>query len=112
MIISHIPKPNINITKITIKKNIIEIMPVINENKRITKSVFYKLIFPNTRFSNKDMAAIILLEDHNKKNGDFIAGSCAPKPPAYPQKRRSISQSKYDLLSYLNYRRMYSEYYF
>jgi hypothetical protein len=40
MIISHIPKPNINITKITIKNNIIEIMPVINENKRITKSVF------------------------------------------------------------------------
>jgi len=57
-IISHIPKPNSNIKKITVKNNIIEIRPVINENKRITKSVFYKLIFPNTQFSNKDNSVI------------------------------------------------------
>lgn len=55
MIISHIPKPSNNIKKITIKNNIIEIMPVINENKRIAKSVFYKLIFLNTPFNHKDL---------------------------------------------------------
>jgi hypothetical protein len=80
MIISHIPKPSSNIKKITIKNNIIEIMPVINESKRITKSVFYKLIFPNMQLNHKDLAEIFFFQ---KTYSNRILGDVLFRRPQY-----------------------------